>query len=65
MVCNELTPETRSGLIDGVVTMVIGTPLPALAARAVDAMVRAIAAPAPEPPTQILLPFDLYSPENI
>ena len=65
MVCNELTPETRSGLIDGVVTMVIGTPRPALAARAVDAMVRAIAAPAPEPPTQILLPFDLYSPENI
>jgi LacI family transcriptional regulator len=65
MVCNELTPVTRAGLIDGVVTLVIATPLPALAARAVDAMARATAAPSPEPPTQILLPFELYIPENI
>lgn len=65
MVCNELTPQTRAGLIDGVVTMVINTPLPALAARTVEAMVRAIAAPAPAPPTQVLLPFDLFLPENI
>ena len=65
IVCNELTAKTRAALIDGVLTAVISTPTPLLAARAVDAMVRAMEAPAPEPPGQILVPFELYVSENI
>ncbi len=65
MVCNELTPVTRAGLIDGIVTMVLHTPLPLLAARAVEVMIRALQAPAPEPPIHVLLPFELFVSENI
>lgn len=65
IVCNELTAKSRAALIDGVLTAVISTPTPLLAARTVEAMVRAIEAPAPEPPGQILVPFELYVSENI
>ncbi len=65
MVCNELTPENRAGLIDGVVTLVINTPLPTLAARTVEAMIRALAGPLPETPVQVFLPFELFIPENV
>jgi LacI family transcriptional regulator len=65
IVCNELTPKARAALIDGVLTAVISTPTALLASRAVEAMVRAIEAPAPEPPGQILVPFELYIPENL
>ncbi len=65
LVCNELTPENRAGLIDGIVTMVINTPLPLLAARAVDLMTRAANAAAPESPAQVLLPFELFVSENV
>lgn len=65
MVCNELTPVSRAALIDGIVTMVLNTPLPLLATRAVELMVRALQAPAPEPPIQVRLPFDLFVSENI
>jgi LacI family transcriptional regulator len=65
LVCNELTPTTRAGLIDGVVTLAIATPLPLLAARAVEAMVKAIGAASSGPPAQVLLPFSLFIAENI
>jgi LacI family transcriptional regulator len=63
-VCNELTPETRAGLIDGVIDVVIATPTAELAAKAVEAMAKAAEAPS-QPATQILLPFDLFISENI
>jgi len=65
IVCNELTAKTRAALIDGVLTAVISTPTALLATRAVEAMVRAIEMPTPEPPSQILVPFELYVSENI
>ena len=65
MVCNELTPDNRAGLIDGVVTLVINTPLPALAARTVEAMTRALSGPLPETPAQVFLPFELCIAENV
>jgi hypothetical protein len=37
----------------------------AVAERTVAAMTRALAAPSPGPPGQILVPFDLYIAENI
>ena len=65
MVCHELTPENRAGLIDGVVTMILSTPPSALAGRAVDAMLRALASPAPDFPSQTILPFDVFIAENL
>jgi LacI family transcriptional regulator len=65
LVCHELLAETRAGLIDGTVTMVINTPRPALAARTVEAMLRALAHPAAEAPSQVFLPFELFVAENI
>jgi LacI family transcriptional regulator, galactose operon repressor len=65
LVCNELTPSVRSALIDGVVDLVIATPVAMLAERAVRALQAALARPAPAAPVQILLPFELYGPENI
>ena len=41
IVCNELTPKSRAGLIDGVLTAVISTPTALMAERALEAMNRA------------------------
>lgn len=64
-VCNEFFPDTRSALIEGVIDMVLSTPLPALAARAIEAMTRASSAPAREGLQQIVVPPDLYISETI
>ncbi len=65
LVCNELTADSRRALIDGIATMVLSTPLPLLASRAVDLLVRALAAPLPDVATQTLLPFEVHVSENI
>jgi len=65
MVCSELTSETRAALIDGIAIMSIGTPVAALAARAVELMARAIDAVEPQPPVATLLPFEVWLAENI
>jgi LacI family transcriptional regulator len=65
LVCNELTPNVRSALIDGVVDLVIATPTRTLAERTVRAMIEAIERPSTFSPVQIMLPFDLHGPENI
>lgn len=65
VVCNELIPETRAALLDGIVDLVIATPIELLADRAVDAMVAAIEGRATDIPTQTQLPFDLFVSENI
>ena len=64
-VCNELIPETRAALIEGVIDLVISTPLPLLAAKTVDAMVVALAGADSEGPRQIELQAELYISENI
>lgn len=64
LVCNELAPGTRAGLIDGVVTLSIATPLPLLATRAVEMMVQALQEQRPEP-AHVFLPFELYVSENL
>ena len=64
-VCNELIPETRTALIEGVIDLVISTPLPLLAAKTVDAMVAALSGSKSEGPRQIELQAELFISENI
>jgi len=65
LVVNELTPESRAGLADDVVTMAISTPLPLLCRELVSLMVTAIEKPGNAGPGQTFLPFDILLPENI
>lgn len=61
----DLTEETRSGLIDGALKLVLSHPMRRLAEAAVEAMAEAIEHGRREPAPQILLPFDIYTPENV
>jgi LacI family transcriptional regulator len=65
VVCNELVPETRAALIDGVVDLVITTPLTTLSERTVAAMGAALNGQSGEQGRQIFLPFELHLSENI
>lgn len=65
LVANELTPSTQSALIDGIVDLVIATPTRALAEKAVRVMLDAVLRPAAFTASQIVLPFELYGPENV
>ncbi len=65
-VCNELMADRRDALIDGVIDLVIATPLARVAEAAIDAMLkaaqpRAAAAMA----SSLVLPFELYTAENV
>ena len=62
VVCNELMPETRTAMIDGIVDLVISTPIDALARVTVASMIAALKG---QPAGTTLLPFDLFIPENI
>lgn len=64
-VCNELIPETRAALVDGVIDAVIETPVRRLAERAVETMARMVTGKAGGLETPILLPFGLYVSENL
>ncbi len=63
-VCNELIPDTRAALIDGIVDLVIVTPIRALADRTVAAMTNAMAGGGEDVSSHIL-PFEIYISENI
>lgn len=65
IVCNELTPAARAGLIDGVLTAVISTPTTLLAERAAASMAAAIEAPQEAIASPVYVPFELYLPTNI
>ncbi|WP_428377569.1 hypothetical protein [Lichenicoccus sp.] len=64
-ICNELTEVTRAALIDGIVDMAIAHPLERIAGGLVEAMIRSIGRPPPDTPVQVMLPFELYTPENL
>lgn len=65
-VCNELTGEHRAALIDGVIDLVIRTPVERIADAAVRAMVRALESGAvPMHGVVMAQPFDLFTPENV
>nr|WP_321984840.1 hypothetical protein [uncultured Lichenicoccus sp.] len=56
---------TRAALIDEVVDMAIAHPPERIAGGLVEAMVRSIGRPPPDTPAQVMLPFELYTPENL
>lgn len=61
----DLTDVTRSALIDGALRLVLSHPLRPLAETLVEAMARAVERDRPEPARQMLLPFDVHTPENV
>jgi LacI family transcriptional regulator len=64
-VCNELTPSTRSALIDGTVALSLGTPTEAIAKRAVELMMIATGVGPGTVPAQVLFPADIHISENV
>ena len=64
VVCSDLTQATRTALIDRVIDLVISNPLPLLGEKAVEAMVECSNRRS-DTPEQILLPFDVFTSENV
>jgi LacI family transcriptional regulator len=64
VVGHELTGVTRQALLDGILTFVISLPLAHLAEETISVMTRAVASPA-ERANLSILPFDIYTRENI
>lgn len=66
MVAHGLTPEHREALIDGVIDLVIETPIRSVADTAVSVLLRALEPGQPVAFGQpFVLPFELYTPENV
>jgi LacI family transcriptional regulator len=61
----DLTDATRSGLIDGVLKLVLSHPLKLMAETLVGLMVQAVPPGPTDPAPQILLPFDIFTAENV
>jgi LacI family transcriptional regulator len=64
-ICNELTPATRTALIDGVVDLTLGTPFAALSRLVVDAMAKGTTGQDMPHLRPVHLPPDVYISENI
>lgn len=65
LVCNELTPDSRAAMAEGLVTMVIDTPLRRLCPELVALMGRTIRDGSGSVQGQTFLPFDIWLPESI
>ncbi|MDB5556958.1 MAG: putative transcriptional regulator protein LacI family [Rhizobium sp.] len=65
IVVNELTPDSRSALNDGVVTMVLATPMGALCSDLLSLMVRAVDSTDDPIPGQTFVPFNIFVSENV
>ncbi|PDT50614.1 MULTISPECIES: LacI family DNA-binding transcriptional regulator [Sinorhizobium] len=65
VIVNEITPDSRAALADGVITMAIATPLRRLCRELTTLMARVIETGTAIPSGQIDLPFEIYLPENI
>ena len=61
----DLTPEARSGLMDGVVDVILSHPIKLLAETTVDLLVDATSGDTQREPVQRLLPFEIFTPENM
>ena len=61
----ELMDVTRAALLDGTLTFVISHPLAKMAEEALAGMVRALSAPKEAGSVTTILPFDIYTRENI
>ena len=63
VICHELTPASREGLIEGAIDMVIGTPIGLVAKSAVEAL--ALGSAGNDRRTSVTLPFQIHISENI
>jgi LacI family transcriptional regulator len=64
-VVNELTPESRPALADGIVSMVVATPLERLAEDLIGRLVRASQGGSSEESQDVYLPMVLHLPESL
>jgi LacI family transcriptional regulator len=64
-VCHQLMDNTKAGLLDGTLSMVVSDPLERLAAEAISAMVRGCKTPEEKGRYTAVLPFEIYTRENI
>ena len=66
-VANELTPDHRAALADGVIDLVLGTPQAPIARAVVQAMLDALERPRDERPrgAQMTLPMEVWTAENM
>lgn len=65
LVVNELTPESRSALSDGYLTMVISTPLRQLCTEMIGWMKSHVLGPDSAVPSQIFLDPVIHVPESV
>ena len=65
VVGHELMDNTRAALLDGTMTVAIAHPLRLLAERAIRGMMRAISAPDEAGMLTSIVPFEIYTRENI
>lgn len=65
VVALDLTPKTRAGLLDGVVDVILSHPFKLLAETTVELLASATSAETSSEPVQRLLPFEIYTPENL
>ena len=64
-VAHQLMDNTRGGLLDGTITMVLHDPLDKLAQEALAIMIRSCTNPEERGRTTVVLPFEIYTRENI
>ena len=65
MVGLDLTPEARSGLLDGVVDVILSHPIKSLAETTVELLASVTTGQMNGQLVQRLLPFEIYTPENL
>jgi LacI family transcriptional regulator len=65
VIAHDLFDSTRSGLLDGILTLVISHPLTRLADETIAGMIKAVNSKAESTNYTSVLPFDLYTRENI
>lgn len=62
---HQLMDNTRDGLLDGTITMILNDPADVTARETIAVIIRACEGGADVSPQQIALPFEIYTPENI
>ena len=66
LVCHELTPAHRLGLVDGTIDLVVQTPQVALSETAVRLLLQSLTPDAPvQQARSFILPFEIYTSENV
>ena len=65
VVAHEVTPETRFGLMQGLITMIISTPVKPLAHAVIQSLSESVGHKMTERSRDIIIPFDLITVENL